>query len=268
MPNPVYESILTRASAERLRALVSGLPHPVALAGGHAVLHTVQERWRARFGQDYFGSRDIDVIYHVDPKWTEEQVTASAAALAPKRIIALGYKPLSFRYVQILDENGRILDKEPTFGIEDVTVYHLYIDPMVTHLHPELGKVWGTNKIIDEPLLTEVFLDEGARRLLPEFGDNVYLPLPPYLVATKLHSLKTRTKDDKAVKDLCDLYAIVAYGGAQQLDIRRVIHKLLPDAVARVQFALASLHLPKALEHLGIDRNEYQAVIGPLATRP
>ncbi|MEK6975292.1 MAG: nucleotidyl transferase AbiEii/AbiGii toxin family protein [Candidatus Thermoplasmatota archaeon] len=259
---------MTRASAERLHALVAGLPHPVALAGGHAVLHTVQERWRARFGQDYFGSRDIDVIYHVDPKWTDEQVRRSAAALAPKRIMALGYKPISFRYVQILDENGRILDKEPTFGIEDVSVYHLYIDPMVTHPHPELSKVWGTETIIDEPLLTEVFQNENARRLLPEFGDNVYLPLPPYLVATKLHSLTTRTKDDKAVKDLCDLYALVAYGGSTSLEIRRLIHFALPDVAERVRFALGSPHLSKALEHLDLAKADFDAVIGPLSLRP
>jgi hypothetical protein len=267
MPKAVYEDVLTQASADRLRSLVTGIPHPVAIAGGHAVLHNVRQRWKARFGQDYFGSRDIDVIYRVDPTWSQAQVEASAAAQAPTRIEKLGYKPISFRYQQILDDKGRVLEKEPNFTIEDVTLFRLYIDPMVTHQHPHLERVWHF-KPIDEPLLTPVFLDPQARWTTKEFGDQVFIPAPPYLVATKLKSLKTRTKDDKAVKDLCDLYALTAYGGADQLAIRRVVHALLPDAVPLVQGAITSDHLPKALDHLDLDRNAYQAVIGPLAARP
>lgn len=267
MPRPVYEDVLTRASNERLRSLVAGIPHPVAIAGGHGVLHNVRPKWMKAFGQDYFGSRDIDVIYLVDPSWTPRQLRASAAAQAPRRIEELGYKPISFRYQQILDQHGRILDKEPNLAIEDVSVFHLYIDPMVTHHHKELPALWHFTPI-DEPLLAPVFTDHLARWTTPEFGDHVFVPTPPYLVATKLKSLKSRTKDDKVVKDLCDLYALTAYGGADQQEIRGVLHRLLPGAAALVQGAITNKHLPKALDHLGLDRNAYQAIVGPLAARP
>lgn len=266
MPNPVYESVLTRASAERLAGLVQSIPHPVALAGGHAVMHAVQQRWRQRFGQDYFGSRDIDVIYFVDPKWTKAELLASAAAQAPKRIEDLGYTPISFRFVQTLDEHGNTLAKEPTFGIEDVSVFHLYIDPMVTETHSDLKELWSFHPI-DEPLLADVFRNPTARTLLPQFGANVYLPATPYLVATKLKSLPQRTKDDKAVKDLCDLYALVAYGGATSVEIRSLIHATLSDVADRVRFALGSPHLSKALEHLDLAKADFEAVIGPLSLR-
>ena len=53
MPNPVYVDLLTQESEKRLAALVRDIPHPVTLAGGHAVRLRVQERWFERHQQGY-----------------------------------------------------------------------------------------------------------------------------------------------------------------------------------------------------------------------
>jgi len=267
-PHPVYESVLTKASEARLPALVRDMPHPVALAGGHAVRYAVEENWMDAFGIGYFGSRDIDTIYLVDPNWTTEELHASAAAKAPARIAALGYKPHgSFRYMLLLDESGNPIDEEPPMAIDDVTIHRLYIDPMVTHIHSELRQLWGFTPV-DEPRLTEVFQSEEARSTWAVLGDNVYLPSTPHLVTTKLNSLPQRTKDDKAVKDLCDLYALAAYGGAAMTEIRTTTHRLLANTAQLVQSALGNEHLPEALDHLDITRRDFEAVIGPIALLP
>ena len=264
-PKPVYDDTLTRASATRLSELVRDLPHPVALAGGHAVRYAAKEKWKEATGQEYFGSRDIDVIYFVDPRWSLQELEASAAAQAPKRIAELGYEPIAFHFQQLLDAQGNIIQQEPNGAIEGVSLFRLFIDPMVTEKHDALAAIWKTTFILDEPLLKEVFQQRSARHELPDLGKNVYLPATPYLVATKLNSAITRTQDDKIVKDLCDLFALVNYGGVSSVEIRKTIHRILDDVPGKVRFVTTNPHLPKALEHLDVSRNDFTATIGPLA---
>src|SRR5581483_885534 len=112
MPEPEYNDVLTRASADRLAQLVRDLPHPVALAGGHAVRLRVEKEWRRAFGQEYFGSRDIDLCYYVDPAWSSQELRESAVGRAPARIREVGYKPLGmFRFGIILDSKGNVLEQ-------------------------------------------------------------------------------------------------------------------------------------------------------------
>lgn len=96
MPNPVYDDLLTVESGRRLAAIVQKLPEPVALCGGHAVRYRVRDEWKRQFNQEYFGSRDIDVAYHVRPDWTDEQLEESALGQA-----------------QLSDINPRALPEQP-----------------------------------------------------------------------------------------------------------------------------------------------------------
>lgn len=265
MPTPVYIDLLTRESEARLAALVRDLPHPVALAGGHAVRLRVQDAWRARYGEAYFGSRDIDIAYHVDPAWTKEQLRASTAGQARARITQIGYKPSgAYSFSLILDDKGAEMTEPPPPGKMEGVDYHvLKIDAMVTHPHPDQKEVLGFNPI-DEPLLAPVFHEPSLRSAMPAFGPDVYLPTAPVLVATKLKSLPERTQDDKAVKDLCDLYALVAHGGTTSTEIRRHVHAALPNVRDLVRAALADSFLDKASDHLGIPQRDFHAVIAPL----
>lgn len=267
MPQPVYRDTLTQESERRLRSLLHDLPSPVALAGGHAVRLRVQERWLERFGEDYFGSRDIDAAYYVDPAWSHDEFLSSAVAQAPRRLEELGFQRSgAFRFSLLLDDDGQVIDETPRFGIEGIDHHVLSVDPMVTAAHAEARAILGFVPI-DEPLLASAFQGGGADPM-PEFGGDVWLPATPLLVATKLNSLPNRTKDDKRVKDLCDLYALVAHGGSPMDDIRARIHRDLPDAARLVNHAIRHESLPEALRHLAVPRRDFEAVVGPLALRP
>lgn len=269
MPTPVYADVLTRESAARLAALVRDLPQPVALAGGHAVRHVVRDLWERRFGEEYFGSRDIDVCYLVEPHWTEAEFRASAAGQAPLRIREIGYKPMGvFRFGLWVDNDGKALDREPGPPKMLAIDYHvLAIDPMVTHVHPLSKKVLGFHPI-DEPLLGRAFHESGLRTAVDGLGPSVYVPTTSLLSATKLKSLPDRDKEDKAIKDLCDLYALTAFGGSHLAEVRRVVHRVLPDARGLVDAALRHDSLPRAVEHLAITLADYRAAVGPLALPP
>lgn len=225
MPTPIYSDVLTKASAERVAQLVRDLPHPVALAGGHAVRLRVEAAWRQAFGQEYFGSRNIDLVYLVEPAWSKDEFRASAAGKAPKRIKDAGYEPVgTFRFGLILDKDGKPLKKEPLSpAIRGIDYDTLYLDPIVTHKRDDSKEILGFEPV-DEPLLAPVFHDASLRTPLPKLGENVFLPVAPMLIATKLKSLPDRTKDDKAIKDLCDLYALFTFGGATMDEIRRLVH--------------------------------------------
>lgn len=269
MPTPVYRDVLTEESQARLARLVQDLPHPVALAGGHAVRYIVREGWKDRFGQSYFGSRDIDVCYYVDPEWSEEEFRSSAAGQAPERIQEIGYQPMGvFRFGLWVDADGNVLDEEPgPPKMRGVDYDLLNLDPMVTHIHPAADEVLGY-KPIDEPLLAHAFTEEHLRTTVEELGEDVYVPTAPLLAATKLKSLPDRNKRDKAVKDLCDLSVLADFGDASSPEIRRTIHDLLPDASASVNTALDHESLETALDHLDLAGADFRAVVGPLAAPP
>lgn len=268
-PTPVYDDALTRESAKRLDHLVRGLPHPIALAGGHAVRYRVIDAWKRRFNQEYFGSRDIDVIYYVDPAWTRDQLAESAFGQAPSRLKVAGYKPhATFNFSAIVDNQGHSLDTEPKWPkMLGVDFHLLFVDPMVTHAHDLAKDVVGFVPI-DEPILGEVFRDQTKRDELKPLGPNVYLPTADLLVAAKLKSLPDRTKDDKQVKDLCDLYALAAFGGATTRGIAETVHRLIPGAGALVNGATNHEKLGEAARHLDVQVNDFRAVIGPLAVKP
>jgi hypothetical protein len=266
MPSPVYADLLTRESEKRLADLVRDLVHPVALAGGHAVRLRVQDGWRARFGEAYFGSRDIDLAYLVEPGWSEDELRKSVAGQARARIESLGYHASgAYSFSIYLDAKGNELKSEPRLGaIVDVDYHVLKIDAMVTNRHELQRKVLGFDPI-DEPLLADIFRNPALRSTLPAFGPDVYLPTAPVLIGTKLKSLPERTQDDKAVKDLCDLYALIDFGGARRRDIQQHIHAALPNVKELIDKALADSFLDQAARHLDIDRRDFEASIGPLA---
>ena len=266
-PRPVYSDLETQISAERLEALVRDLPHPVALAGGHAVRWTVGEAWRERFGEDYFGSRDIDLAYQVEPAWTEDEFRASAAGQAPERIKAMKYEPHGmYRFRLLVDASGMIIKDEPAPpAIAGVDYAQLFLDPLMTAEHTMARRVLGWQPLV-EPLLAPVFRDRDRRRELTELGSNVYLPSPGSLIATKLGHIEDRA-GDKALKDLCDIYALAAYGGTDAPMLSLEIHDVLPDAPRRVQLAIGHEHLRDACDHLDVRAQDYRAVVGPLAIR-
>jgi predicted nucleotidyltransferase len=119
-----------------------------------------------------------------------------------------------------------------------------------------------------EPLLAHAFTEQDLRATVDELGEDVYVPRAPLLAATKFSSLIDRGEGDKAVKDLCDLYALVNYGDADRGEIRSTLHWLLDDPQHNVREAQNHTNLDDALDHLGVAEADYDAAIGPLAAPP
>ena len=268
-PNPPYEDLLTRESSKRLAAILRDLPEPVALGGGHGVRYRVGAAWRNRFGQDYFGSQDIDVVYQVGADWTEAQIRASAIANLKPVLGDLGYRPAAMnRFQAILDRNGKRLDQEPRPpAMLNEDFYYLYVDPIMTSPNPRVRDLIGYPPIV-EPVLGRAFTDPRERDVLTDLGPNVYLPSTPLLIAAKLRSLPLRGEGShKAIKDICDLFALTQFGGVPLDSVRERVHQVEPRTPELVNEAVRHPQLDDAVRHLDTDATAFRAVVGSLAVR-
>ena len=57
------------------------------------------------------------------------------------------------------------------------------------------------------------FKIKNNRIELKEFNKLLWLPSPEILLATKIKSVPNRTRDEKLIKDICDIYALNWYSG-------------------------------------------------------
>jgi hypothetical protein len=66
--------------------------------------------------------------------------------------------------------------------------------------------------------------DEGTGVMVNLEGVELLVPSPVMLLATKLRSIPLRTKDDKLVKDACDIYSILWHSSEGYKKILTNIH--------------------------------------------
>jgi hypothetical protein len=86
------------------------MTQPVCLMGGWAVYLTMNAKFNEINGRNYIGSRDIDLGFHIDPRWSAEQLQKSALSqsanillgedlweldLAVSRVIGIGSDEIS-----------------------------------------------------------------------------------------------------------------------------------------------------------------------------
>jgi len=116
----------------------------------------------------------------------------------------------------------------------------MFIDPIVDYIHPSFQKILRFNPA-DEPLLTPVFLNNKYRRELQQFNKLLWLPSPEILLATKMKSVPNRTKDEKLIKDICDIYALSWYSGKNFQKIKDESRKHInPEILTKLQGMLKS----------------------------
>ena len=133
---------------------------------------------------------------------------------------------------------------------------------MVDNIHPRQKKIFGFN-VLDEPILRRVF-DEGTGVTVNLEGVELLVPPPVILLATKLRSIPLRTKDDKLVKDACDIYSILWHSSEGYKKILTNIHREYPEDCIAGFNAITDKILKKAAHHPGIDVERYRDVIQPL----
>ena len=211
----MYDDFETDTSYTYLKMVVDALTEPICLLGGWAVYLQVTRDYKEAVGRDYLGSRDIDLGFHLTGAMGKQDMLNSPLAQSIITLEKLGFEPLSFRYVKDIDrETGRPSDKTiPLFQR-----FQMAVDLIVDHQPKDFRPVFGFNPI-QEPLLAFAF--EGNSRKLAEFEKKLLLPSPPLLLATKLNSIKYRDKNDKRIKDLCDMYALLWHSGETPENVHR-----------------------------------------------
>jgi hypothetical protein len=234
----LYSDFETETSYEYLQKIVGVLNEPLCILGGWAVYFTVNTTFRKDQGRNYLGSRDIDLGFYLNNKYTKQQLKSSTIGNALSVLEKQGFKPLGFRYYKDIHiDTGNELTSEQSAKTPTHDIFQIYIDPVVNEVHPLFKEVFRFDPV-DEPLLTPVFKDKNYRTELMEFHKRLWLPTPEILLATKLKSICNRTKDEKLIKDMCDIYALSWYSSKKFHQLKHDVHKLiegLEEISAKVQ---------------------------------
>lgn len=222
----MYPDNETKMSQEHLTAVFSNMKEPVCLLGGWAVYLTVNEKFNQANGRNYLGSRDIDLGFHVDPKWSTTELQSSALAQSVKIMKDGGFVGVGFRLVKYYDmDTKKEITEAAAKKKRPYEMFQLYVDTVSDNPHTHAQKVLGF-PLLDEQLLSYVFKD-GRFVSLSDFGGAFKLPAPEILVSTKLKSAPDRTKDDKRIKDICDIYALLWYSSKTLPELKREVTAIL-----------------------------------------
>ena len=225
----LYDDFETDISFKYLEKIVKNLESPLCILGGWAVYFTVNEHFEKEWGRKYIGSKDIDLGFYIEKDLERDKLINTEFGRSITRLKELGFQPLGFRFFKdIKRETGEDLTLEQSRKTLLYNIFQIYVDPIVNNIHPSFKEIFGF-KPIDEPLLSLVFQDEKNRTEIEEFNKLLWLPKPAILLATKINALPTRTKDEKLIKDICDIYALSWYSGEEFNQIKSEILAILPN---------------------------------------
>jgi len=264
MTEELYERLETDAAKSALLALSKHLPEPFVVLGGWAVYLTVTDSFKDAQGSSYLGSRDVDLGFHIDVTATPEQLRKSNYAKALKMLEELGYSPSGmFRYCKILDkESGQILSETESRTVPTFNLFYLYVDPMVDKVHPRHHDVFKIEPM-DEPLLERVLLEELLQEKRIEDA-RILVPEPYMLIATKMKAIPSRQKDEKRMKDACDIYALLWHSPISYQELIGILRREYPDLCKGARTAINDEVAREAAKHIGIDVEQYIGVINGL----
>jgi hypothetical protein len=257
----MYDADELTSAREALEALMAALPGPMVLLGGWAVYHIVNGSYTRELGIPYLGSRDIDVGFHVDPAWTDDDLRSSPLAGAIEVARSMGYGPMgSFRYCRFIQKmTGMALTEEESKRVPSYDLFYLYLDIMVDRVHPRQAEVLGP-RALDEPVLARVY-DEDLAQAVQIGGTKVPVPPPHLLLAMKLRSLPNRQKEGKVLKDACDVYALLWHSPEGIENVLRSVRTEYPKECRSGLEAITEEVAARAAHHLGIDVETYLGVV-------
>jgi len=202
------------------------------LIGGWAVYLLVNSEFRRRNGFNYVGSRDIDIGFRLEPDWDKETLMESKFASALRKLKNLGFKPVSFRQQISYDyETLEILTGADLRNKPEHEIFRLYVD-MVVNVIPECFEETFGFTPVDEPLLDLAF-HQGKDHTVFIDDAGVRTVKSEVLLAMKLNSLPNRTRDDKRLKDISDIYALSWYSGTRFNVIKHKLYGFYPREMVR-----------------------------------
>ncbi len=226
----LYAKYETDTSFDYLENIIEILDEPICILGGWAVYLTVNNKFKADLGPDYIGSRDIDIGFHIDSSLNEKELSQSTMKKALNILEENGFKPQGFRYYKEIEYGtDKELSKEEAEKKPTHDIFTIFVDPIVDYVHPSFKKIFNFNPL-DETCLTYVFKDKTKREELTEFDKLLWLPTADVLLATKIKSAINRQKDEKYIKDICDIYALSWYSDIKYHKINTELHKILKES--------------------------------------
>lgn len=233
MVRQYYVDELTEFSEKELKRVLQTVERPVCLLGGWAVHLYVNEGFQQEHERSYIGSRDIDIGFHIEPKWSESELRKKSIGRSLEKIEELGYTRSRFGYSQYFHRDTRErLTEEEASELPLHQTFEVFIDiiPDTTKLD-NFEEAFGFRPPA-EKLLTEAF-KESYERLSQyvEWGvpGEVIIPEPGLLAAMKIRSIPHRDKDHKRVKDIADLHSILWYV-EEYNEIKDKTHSFISDS--------------------------------------
>jgi hypothetical protein len=256
----LYEPHEIRTSEEQLEKIFKQMSS-TCLLGGWAVYYTVNKNFEEANGREYIGSRDIDIGFQISKEWNEEQLRKSKFTAAIKTIENMGFRSVSFRLVKDFDlDTGKELTPEESAKRPLYQIFQLYIDPIVDYIHPKIKDVLGFVPI-DEPLLSLVFQDK-MYNIVTLFKKTTLLPKSHVLLAMKLNSAPNRDKENKRIKDITDIYALLWYSDIKLSQLKNQLFSVYPKEKARkIIQSFTEEDINKVSTAIGISTQEISRVL-------
>jgi len=263
----LYEPSEIRTSERQLEKIFKQLEEHTCLLGGWATYHIVNKNFEKANGRKYIGSRDIDIGFRIDKHWNEEQLRKSEFMTAIRIIENMGFRSVSFRLVKDFDlDTGKELTPEESAELPLYQIFQLCIDPVVDYIHPKIKSLLGFVPI-DEPLLSLVFQDK-MYTITPLFEKTVLLPKPHVLLAMKLNSAPNRDKENKRIKDIADIYALLWHSDITLPQLKKQLFSIYPKEKARKTIQnFTKEDMNRVSTAIGINTQEISRVLTEL-TRP
>lgn len=251
----MYSSKEIELSKRYLGEIIESIDHDLCLLGGWAVYDLVNINYMDDVGREYIGSRDIDLGFHIDKNWTDEQLTTSIFSRIIEILEKKGFQWQAFRLFKDFDiETLKELTIDEANKKSQFEITRMYIDPIIDYLHPRFTCVFGYNPI-DEPILYDAY--EKNLFIESNISKKIKICEPHYLLSMKLNCVERRHKEDKKIKDIADIYALMWYSGID-LDMLKIGTNIIfgKDNTLKVLNNFHENDVKKAAEILDINNND------------
>lgn len=255
----MYDPRITDLSKRHLKELSNGIDEDIYLLGGWAVHYVVNENFTKSRQRGYIGSRDIDIGFHFENQWDKTTIKSCSFVSCIAQLEELGFQWQGFRLYKDFDyETMKPLSKEESAKKLQYEITKMYVDPIVDTIHKDFPEICGYNPI-DEPLLTIGFKNNWFTTH-DEF-ENIKVTMPHLLLAMKMNSVLNRDKEDKRIKDICDIFALMWHSTTPFEDIKIRFRMIFDRKKAFETIAqFNDYDKTRVEEALGIPRSEIEAV--------